>query len=445
MTLNLRYEIDKEQKEIETYYDFSSTLGILRAAEKCNGSADCRKSDLIGGTMCPSYRATRDEKNTTRARANTLREFLTRSNKQNPFDHKEIYEVMDLCLSCKACKSECPSGVDVAKLKSEFLQHWYDQHGIPIRSLLIAFLPKLNLFFSNFSSIVNSFLKSKFLMNLVGFTTKRNLPLLSKTTFMRWYKKNYKNYINKHYPNGKVNLFIDEFTNYNEVEIGIKAFKLLSKLGYEVSIPKHYESGRTYISKGLLKSVKKIANENIRLLKDFVYEENPLVGIEVSAILSFRDEYLDLVNKDQKEDAIRLSKCSYTFEEFISNEIKKGKINSSLFVEEKQKILLHGHCHQKSISSTKFTIEMLSLPKNYSVEEIPSGCCGMAGAFGYEKEHYELSIKVGELVLFPTIRKESDETILCAVGTSCRHQIKDGTNKKSYHPIEILYDALISK
>ena len=445
MTSSLRYEVDKEQKEIETYYDFSSTLGVLRAAEKCNGSADCRKSDLIGGTMCPSYRATRDEKNTTRARANTLREFLTRSTKQNPFDHQEIYEVMDLCLSCKACKSECPSGVDVAKLKSEFLQHWYDQHGVPFRSWMIAFLPKLNVIASKISSVTNAFLKSKLLMKIIGFSTKRKLPLLSKTTFRKWYKKNKSKYSNYEFPNGKVYLFVDEFTNFNEVEIGIKAFKLLSKFGYEVLVPKHYESGRTYISKGLLKTVKKIANKNIELLKDLVNEEHPLVGIEVSAILTFRDEYLDLVNKDLKKDAEKIAKCSFTFEEFISREIKKGKIDSSLFVEDERKILLHGHCHQKSISSTKPTIEMLSLPKNYHVEEIPSGCCGMAGAFGYEEEHYDLSMKVGELVLFPAIRKEDDSTLICAVGTSCRHQIKDGTDKNSFHPVEILFDSLKNK
>lgn len=442
MNSNLRYEIDKKPKEISTIYNFSGTKGILRAAEKCNGSADCRKSDLIGGTMCPSYRATREEKNSTRARANTLREFLTRSQKTNPFDHHEIYEVMDLCLSCKACKSECPSGVDVAKLKSEFLQHYYDSNGIPLRTKLIAHLPKINSIISNFSSFVNFFLKSKLTNKLIGFSPNRYLPLLSKNTFSRWYKKNRDRYKKTSYPNGSVFLFIDEFTNYNEAELGVKAFLLLTHLGYEVLIPKHVESGRTFITKGLLRNAKKIANENISLLKDIINPGTPLIGIEVSAILSFRDEYLDLVDSNLKNAAEKISESTFTFEEFVSAEIKKNKVSHKSFTDEFKKIKLHGHCQQKAIASTEATIEALSLPQNYSVEEIPSGCCGMAGAFGYEKEHYDLSMKVGELVLFPAIREEHADTIICAPGTSCRHQIEDGTERIAFHPIEIIYDAL---
>ena len=442
MNTSLRYEIDRQPKEIPTFFDFSATKGVLRAAEKCNGSADCRKSDLIGGTMCPSYRATRDEKNTTRARANTLREFLTRSTKQNPFDHKEIYEVMDLCLSCKACKSECPTGVDVAKLKSEFLQHYYDANGIPLRARLIAYLPKINAVVSNFAGIVNVFLKAKITAKVIGFTTKRTIPLLSKTTFIKWYNQNKHKYSVNNYLNGKVFLFVDEFTNYNEYELGVKAFLLLNKLGYEVVIPKHVESGRTYLSKGLLRSAKKIANENVLLLKDIVSESTPLIGIEVSAILSFRDEYLDLVDANLKSAAEKMAASTFTIEEFIAAEFKKGKISSASFSELPRNVLLHGHCQQKAIATTKSTIEALSIPKNYSVQEIPSGCCGMAGAFGYEKEHYDLSMKVGELVLFPAVRKENSSTIICAPGTSCRHQIKDGTERTALHPLEILYAAL---
>ncbi|MBA4405917.1 FAD-binding oxidoreductase [bacterium] len=443
MNSNLRYEIDKKAREISTVYDFSGTKGILRAAEKCNGSADCRKSDLIGGTMCPSYRATRDEKNSTRARANTLREFLTRSQKANPFDHHEIYEVMDLCLSCKACKSECPSGIDMAKLKSEFLQHYYDTNGIPIRTRLIAYLPKINSIVSVFPGVVNFFLRTKFTNTLIGFSSKRKLPLLSKITFTKWYRKNKDKYKKASYPNGQVFLFIDEFTNYNESELGVKTFLLLTHLGYEVLVPKHLESGRTFITKGLLRNAKKIANENIILLKNVINPETPLIGIEVSAILSFRDEYLDLVDTNLKSFAEKISESVFTFEEFISSEIKRGKISSQSFTQDFKKIKLHGHCQQRAIASTKATIETLSLPQNYEVEEIPSGCCGMAGAFGYEKEHYELSMKVGELVLFPEIRKEQSDVLICAPGTSCRHQIHDGTKRDAFHPIEIIYEALI--
>ncbi|MBU2493746.1 MAG: FAD-binding protein [Bacteroidetes bacterium] len=443
MNTSLRYEVDKGVKNIETVYDFSNTRGILRAAEKCNGSGDCRKIDIIGGTMCPSYRATRDEKNTTRARANTLREMLTKSQKANPFDNKEIYEVMDLCLSCKACKSECPSGLDMAKLKSEFLQHYYDSNGIPLRTRLIAYLPKINSFISGFSPIVNLFLKLKITNRIIGIAKERNLPLMSKETFSKWYKKNKKNYIKAVYPNGKAFLFVDEFTNFNESELGIKTFKLLSGLGYEVIVPVHLESGRTFITKGLLRNAKSIANENVKLLKDYISEKTPLVGIEVSAILSFRDEYLDLVDSNLKSAAEKISDNTFTFEEFISAEIKKEKIKQESFTDNKIKIKLHGHCQQKAISSTKATMEILSFPKNYEVEEIPSGCCGMAGAFGYEKEHYELSMKVGELVLFPSLRKTDSDILICAPGTSCRHQIKDGAQKKALHPVEIIYDAFI--
>jgi Fe-S oxidoreductase/FAD/FMN-containing dehydrogenase len=443
MNSNLRYEVDKKPKNISTVYDFSGTKGILRAAEKCNGSADCRKTDLLGGTMCPSYRATREEKNSTRARANTLREFLTRSPETNPFDHHEIYEVMDLCLSCKACKSECPSGVDMAKLKSEFLQHYYDSNGVPLRTKLIAYLPKINSIISNFAGIVNFFLKSKLTNQLIGLSSKRNLPPLSKNTFLNWYKKNRDRYKKANYPNGKVFLFVDEFTNYNESELGVKAFLLLTHLGYEVLVPKHLESGRTFITKGLLRSAKKTANENIVLLKDVINPAAPLIGIEVSAILSFRDEYLDLVDSNLKTSAERISESTFTIEEFLSSEIKKGKILSASFTNNFRKIKLHGHCQQKAIASTKATIEVLSLPQNYKVEEIPSGCCGMAGAFGYEKEHYDLSMKVGELVLFPAIREEHSDAVICAPGTSCRHQIKDGTERTAFHPVEIIYDALI--
>ncbi len=443
MNSNLRYEVDKKPKDLSTIYDFSGTKGILRAAEKCNGSADCRKTDLLGGTMCPSYRATREEKNSTRARANALREFLTRSQRTNPFDHREIYEVMDLCLSCKACKSECPSGVDMAKLKSEFLQHYYDANGVPFRTKLIAYLPKINSIISNFSSFVNVFLKSNLTNRFIGFSPKRNLPLLSKTTFANWYKRNRDRYGKGNYPNGKVFLFNDEFTNYNESELGVKAFLLLTHLGYEVLVPKHLGSGRTFITKGLLRNAKKIANENIMLLKDVINPATPLIGIEVSAILSFKDDYLDLVDSNLKTSAEKISESTFTFEEFISSEIKKGKISSASFTNTFRKIKLHGHCQQKAIASTNATIEVLSLPQNYMVAEIPSGCCGMAGAFGYEKEHYDLSMKVGELVLFPAIRKEHSDTIICAPGTSCRHQIKDGTDRSAFHPIEIIYDALI--
>ncbi len=449
MTSFLRYKPDGEPREIKTIFDFSKTQGILRAAEKCNGSGDCRKTEIIGGTMCPSYMATRDEHTSTRARANILREFLTNSTKKNPFDHKEIYEIMELCLSCKACKSECPSSVDITKLKAEFLQHYYNTNRIPLRTKLIAGIFKINKFGSILPTVNNFFLKNSFtsliIKKILGFAPKRKIPLLYKTTLRRWAKKNLANINPNPTKNQKIYLFIDEFTNYNDTEIGIKAIKLLTKLGYYVELPKHTVSGRTYLSKGLLKKAQKIANTNVKLLKDLITENTPLIGIEPSAILTFRDEYPELVNNELKPAAHKLAQSTFIIDEFIAKEIDEGKITRDLFTKEKRTIKLHGHCYQKSLASTEPTKKILSLPENYTVEEIPSGCCGMAGSFGYEKEHYDLSMKIGELVLFPEIRKTSQETIIAAPGTSCREQIKHGTQRKALHPVEVLYEALISR
>jgi Fe-S oxidoreductase len=449
MDSSLRYEPGKAVKEIQTIFDFSSSGGYLQMAEKCNGSGDCRKSELIGGTMCPSFMATRDENTTTRARANILREYITHSTKADPFDSKEIYNVLDLCLSCKGCKSECPSSVDMAKLKAEFLQHWYDIHGIPLRSRLIAYITSVNALGSVAPAIFNFFVTNKFLSGIfkgiTGFAQERSIPSLAKTTLKHWARRNL-NTLNHALPEGspEVNLFVDEFTNYNDTSIGIVAIKLLNRLGYRVSLPVHGESARTYVSKGLIRTAKKIANKNLQLLKDKVSIEKPLLGIEPSAILSFRDEYPDLALPQLKEVSARLSKSALMIDEFLASEMEKGHINKDLFTREPVLIKLHGHCQQKAIASTDATKKMLSFPENYKVEEIPSGCCGMAGSFGYEKEHYELSMKVGELVLFPAVRKASEETIIAAPGTSCRHQIKDGTGRKALHPVEILYKALIS-
>ncbi|RPH32272.1 MAG: FAD-binding oxidoreductase [Bacteroidales bacterium] len=440
---SLRYEPGRIEKEVSTIFDFSNVKGLLRAVEKCNGSGDCRKTVLTGGTMCPSYMASLNESNTTRARANILREFLTHSDKRNPFNHIEIYQVLDLCLSCKGCKNECPSSVDMAKLKAEFLQHWYDANGIPLRSRLVAYITKINAIGSIVPSITNFFLSNKLiapiLMKSLGFEPKRKMPLLSKTTLKGWYKKNRKNSKNL---TSRVLLFPDEFTNYNDSHIGIKAVELLETLGYEVIIPDVSESGRTYISKGLVRTAKRIANHNIEILSKLVSDNCPLIGIEPSAILSFRDEYPDLSTNENLCYASYLSRNTMLFEEFFMREVEKGNISKDSFTSSKRILKLHGHCQQKAVASTTSTKEMLSFPEGHTINEIPSGCCGMAGSFGYEKEHYELSMKVGELVLFPDIRSTSDDVTIVAPGTSCRHQIKDGTGRRAYHPIEVMWEAL---
>ncbi|MBS1577123.1 MAG: 4Fe-4S dicluster domain-containing protein, partial [Bacteroidetes bacterium] len=446
MNSMLRYTPGQHTPEFKTVFRFNNQ-DVLQHAEQCNGSGDCRKTHLSGGTMCPSYMATRNEKDTTRARANILREFLTNSNKLNRFDHKEIYEVMDLCLSCKGCKSECPSNVDVAKLKAEFLQHYYDANGVPLRSKLIANFSKSAKLGAIAPGLYNfamtNSLVSKAIKSFAGFAPKRSMPALHKTTLISWFKKREQR--SKLKNDKAVYLFCDEFTNYNDAEIGIKAILLLERLGYEVIIPRHEESGRSWLSKGLIRKGKEIANKNIRLLAPLVNDKTPLIGIEPSAILTFRDEYIDLADDDNFEKAKQLSANVFLIDEFIAREMEKGNITKELFTKEKKEIKLHGHCQQKALSSVAPTVRILSLPENYLVQTIPSGCCGMAGSFGYEKEHYDLSMQIGEMVLFPTIRKQTKDTIIAAPGTSCRHQVKDGTGRKALHPVEILYDALVDK
>ena len=438
---NLRYIAGEENRKIETTFNFPEKSGILYAVEKCSGSGDCRKSSLIGGTMCPTFMATGDEDKATRGRANILREFLTRSDRKNPFDHEEIYKVMDLCISCKACKSECPSNVDMTAFKAEFLQHYYDSHGIPFRSWLVAYLPEINKLGMVLRPLTNYLTSRRAFKKAVGFSAERSVPGLSAVTLKRWVRtKHVKGNVKG--AKGVVYLLADEFTNYNESDLGIKTILLLERLGYEVLIPRHKESGRTFMSKGLLRAARKVAINNILLLKDIVTENIPLVGIEPSAILAFRDEYPGIVNRDLANAAINLGKNSLLFEEFICREAEKGMIDSSFFKSDIRNIKLHGHCQQKAVASTSATIRMLSLPENYKVDEIPSGCCGMAGSFGYEKEHYELSMKIGEMVLFPAVRNADQDAIIAASGTSCRHQIRDGTGRNAFHPIEILYDAL---
>jgi FAD/FMN-containing dehydrogenase/Fe-S oxidoreductase len=436
MNEQLRYTPGQQTPSFPTLFRFRDQ-DILQHAEQCNGSGDCRKTHLSGGTMCPSFMATRNEKDTTRARANILREMLTRSDKINRYDNKEIYDVMDLCLSCKGCKSECPSNVDVAKLKAEFLQHYYDANGVPMRSRMIASFSKSSRLGMLAPGVYNFFVGQKWVKKLVGFAPERSMPLLHKTTLKNWFDKRPKGVGGR-----RVFLFCDEFTNYNDVPIGMKAVELLERLGYEVVIPEHVESGRTWLSKGLVREAKKIVDRNVRLLSALVSAEAPLVGIEPSAILTFRDEYPDLAADELLAGAQELARNSYLIDDFIAREIEKGHIRAEQFTQEKRLVLLHGHCQQKALSSVGGSVKSLSLPANYTVSVVPSGCCGMAGSFGYEAEHYDISQQIGELVLLPAVRRQSAGTIIAAPGTSCRHQIKDGTGRVAKHPVEVLFEAL---
>ncbi|MGA9637754.1 FAD-binding and (Fe-S)-binding domain-containing protein [Flavobacterium sp.] len=440
MDENLRFEPGRDEPEIQTLQDFSDSLGVLRAAEKCNGSGDCRKLPSAGGTLCPSYRATRNEKDTTRARANALRDYLTNSEKGNKFDHKELYQVFDLCVSCKACASECPSNVDIASLKAEFLYQYQKANGFSLRSRIFANNAKLNQLASGFPSFANYMVNLPIVKKMMGVSLRREVPRLSKITFKDWYDDQKESIHQTTLVSGKVYLFCDEFTNHYDVSVGIDAFELLISLGYEVIMINHEESGRAYLSKGFLEEAKEIANINVEIFAPLISNEIPLIGIEPSAILSFRDEYLRLV--DDKPKAEKLANNVFTIEEFFKNEITKGNIQADQFSDVSKEIKIHGHCHQKALSSVEATFAMLNVPKNNQVTIYNSGCCGMAGSFGYEKEHYDISMQMGEDTLFPKIRNTAKTIEIAAAGTSCRHQIFDGTNRKAQHPVSILRSCL---
>ena len=443
MDTHLRMAQDEKTPSIATHFNFDAPGGILKLAEKCSGSGDCRRSAVSTGLMCPSYMATRNEFDTTRARANILRQFLSDANDANPFDHQEIKEVMDLCLSCKGCKVECPSGVDITKMKAEFLQQYYDLHGVPLRSKLIGYFSRQMQLAALFPSVYNFIVAHKMLRKglnrLIGFHPQRTIPLVANQTLRQWFAKRKSTPKNQQ---KKVYFFCDEFTNYLDVAIGKKAILLLEHLGYEVIITAHKESGRTFLSKGMLRQAADVANYNIALLAPLVSEQTPLIGIEPSAILTLRDEYKDLAIPALGVAAKQLAASAYTIEEFLYHEINKGAIKQQQFTERRQSIALHLHCYQKVLSASTYSQFILSFPANYTVNIIPSGCCGMAGAFGYEKEHFEVAQKVGELILFPYVRNVPPDEIISAAGTSCRHQIKDGVNKLALHPVEILFNAL---
>lgn len=447
MDESLRYEADRKEPEIETMLDFSKSKGILRETEKCNGSGDCRKLPEFGGTMCPSYRATRNEKDTTRARANGLREFLTNSEKSNKFNHDELKDVFKLCLSCKACASECPSSVDVASLKAEFQYQYQKENGFKFRDSFFAKSTKYNKIASRVPKFYNGLFQNKITSSIIkkrlNIHPDRSLPKISESfssfnNFSNWLDGDVEHIQN---PIKTIYLFVDEFINYLESDIAKDALILLEALNYKVIPVDDLESGRSYLSKGFLEEAKALSNNNVAVLKDVISNDKPLIGIEPSAILTFKDEYLKLT--DDKSSAEAISNNTFLIEEFIQQEIELGNITPEQFTLDTKTIKFHGHCHQKAMGNQGSSFAVLNLPQNYKVTLIPSGCCGMAGSFGYEKDTYDVSMQIGEQTLFPSIRKASEDIIISANGTSCRHQIKDGTQKIAKHPISILKEALI--
>lgn len=439
MDENLRYQVDRKEPTINTLLDFSENEGILKLAEQCNGSGDCRKSVAAGGTMCPSYRATKQEKDTTRARANVLREVLTNNTAKNKFNSEELKQVFDLCVGCKACASECPSNVDATQLKAEFLYQYQETNGYSFRNKIFAKVADFNQKLSYFPSLANRLSNASVSKKVLGISLQRELPKLHVQTLASWILKTETQRVVKKAIK-IIYFFNDEFTNYYDVQVGIDTVELLTALNYKCVFLQHKQSGRSYLSKGFLKEAKAVANENINIFCSKVSAESPLIGVEPSAILSFRDEYIKLAT--DKNKAKELAKNTYTIEEFIAQEIKLGNISSDMFTVKNEVVKIHVHCHQKALSNSKHTFDMLNIVSNYNVRILNTGCCGMAGSFGYEKEHYEVSMQMGEDTLFPKLRNASEKAIIVASGTSCRHQIKDGVQREALHAVTVLKNAL---
>lgn len=465
--IDQQYDIEKRLGSDKTYFNWKAAFdeckapgatgaksqmnALMCSIEQCNGAGDCRKSNLIGGTLCPAYKVSGDELKTTRARANVLREVLTRGG-----DYQQVKEELDSCLACKGCKSECPSNVDMTRLRAEVLQHYYDEYGTPFRSFMVARMAQIEQLGAMIRPLYNFFatwsLSSYLIKKVISFSTERQIPTLSMYSMRKLVAKEQGLYRIAR-PKKKVYLFADEFTNLQEAELGLTFAKLLMRLGYKVEIPKHVESGRAAISKGCLKYAKKFAIKNVKLLKEKVNDNHPLIGIEPSCILSFRDDYPDLVPAEMRQDALALAQNCLLYDEFLMKEIAENNISTDDFVDAKMEIWLHGHCHQKALVGVDKTAKALdTLLAGANVNVIPSGCCGMAGSYGYEKEHYKTSLEIGEMILFPAVRraievgrrlmKEGVPTFVAAPGTSCRQQILDGTGVKTVHPIEILYRFL---
>jgi FAD/FMN-containing dehydrogenase/Fe-S oxidoreductase len=444
MNTSLRYTPGQPDRAFDTVFDFSADGGILRAAEKCNGSGDCRKPPLSGGTMCPSYQATRNEKDTTRARANALREFLTHGDAATAWASESLKEVMDMCIGCKGCTSECPSNVDMASMKAEFLHQYYQHRGVPLRARAFGHINDLNrlgsLWPAAFNALQQHPITGGWLKRMLHVAPERTLPTLQPRSLRWWFRRVFR-------PSGgpyrrSVYLFCDEFTNYTDTPVGQAAIQLLDYLGYEVRMVAHPESGRAAISKGLLPRAQALAQRNVDTFRHLISADTLLLGVEPSAILSFRDEYPRLVRPADAPAAKALAAHCLMVDEFLAREIQAGHIGPDRFTTDARHIVLHGHCHQKALAAVTDSVWLLSLPQNYSVEVIPSGCCGMAGSFGYEAEHYTVSQQIGELVLFPAVRKAASSSIIAAPGTSCRHQIADATLRRAQHPVEVLWGAV---
>lgn len=431
LTENLRLSPKTVIKSVPTFFDYSREGGFELAVDLCNGNGLCRKKENI---MCPSFQVSCDEKDSTRARANALRAATHGKIEHEELFSKEFYDVMDLCIQCKGCKTECPSQVDMAKMKAEYLYAYHKERGVPLRSYLFGYIGNFYRIGAFFPSISNALLKIKpfkWLLTLFGITDKRQLPLLAKRRFSQEVQKRERAVSSK-----KIVLFNDTFTEFLSPSIGSASVTILERLGYEVIVPEWHCCGRTLISKGLLPEAKSKAEALLNILYPYAKGHIVICGIEPSCLLTIRDEWRDLHLDKEKIDAV--VSMSKTLDEVLYDDLE---LLAPQLRPLNAHILVHGHCHQKALCGMQKTLAILKSIPGASCEEIPSGCCGMAGSFGYEKEHEAFSKAIGELVLFPYIRSHK-EAIIIASGTSCRSQIMDGCAVKAYHLAELLQQQL---
>jgi FAD/FMN-containing dehydrogenase/Fe-S oxidoreductase len=437
MEQNLRYSPDYQRPQVDTHFNWRQEESFADAVELCNGAGVCRKLSESGGTMCPSYMATKEEKDSTRGRANLFRQLFS-GKQQEAFKSKELHDALDLCLSCKACKSECPANVDMARMKAEFTQGWHEKNGISLGERFFGQAAKLYPLAGKFPQLSNWMIKrsavKELLHQFLGIDKRRDLPAFAEETFMEWFDQHPT-------PNNdrEVVLLVDIFTNYHDPEIGKAAVQFLESVDCRVHVPNFHEVGRPQISKGMLTHAKTVLDENLPTLNAFAEQELPIIGLEPSEILTLRDEYLDLCDDDQLEAAQQVADQSYTLEEFATEALSDKQ--AEIKYPSKEKVYVHGHCHAKALTGNSALRNALQLV-GYEPTIMDTGCCGMAGSFGYESDHYQISMDIGELRLFPAVRELPDDAYICAPGFSCRHQITHGTGRKACHPAQLLTDAI---
>jgi FAD/FMN-containing dehydrogenase/Fe-S oxidoreductase len=438
MTDNLRYAPDYRPLEPTTLFDYSRQEGFVRSIELCNGSGVCRK--LQGGAMCPSFRATRDEKDSTRGRANALRLALAGERPLNDFRGRWLYDVLDLCLMCKACKAECPSNVDMAKLKAEFLQSYYENRSRPLGHLLMARIDRLNRLGARAAPLLNWLQRRRslrwLLEKIAGIDRRRSLPRLHARHFRRWFERHTPPPSAGRY--GRVLLLDDCFTTFNEPAIGRAAVHVLEQAGYSVELAGLTCCCRPMISKGFLRPAADLLWKQLPGLLRRLDGAGTILGLEPSCLLTLADEWPELV---PSPDTQRIAASAELADQWLAEQARLGRCDLELKEETEQKCLLHGHCHQKALRGTKGTVAALGLVPALKVTVLDAGCCGMAGSFGFEKDHYDLSVSIAKLALLPALNAEP-EALIVAPGTSCRHQIMDLTGRRPLHPMEVLERSL---